>query len=125
MSGLNTDNDGVVDYDMFLKCLRGQLNDARLAKVKACWCKFGNPGMDEKVSCSDLRVAFDSSQHPKVISGEITADEAFLEFLTNFGDKHNDGKISMMEWGDYYSAVSACIQDDGHFAMLIDQQWGC
>ena len=35
MTGLNTDNDGVVDYDLFLKCLRGELNEARMADVKA------------------------------------------------------------------------------------------
>jgi len=40
-----------------------------------------------KVAASDLRVAFKCSSHPKVQSGEITEDEAFLEFLTNFGDK--------------------------------------
>ena len=35
--------------------------------------------------------------HPKVISGEITEDEAFLEFLANFGDKNNDGKITIVD----------------------------
>jgi len=73
-----------------------------------------------KVACSDLRVAFQCKAHPKVVSGEITDDEAFLEFLTNFGDKHNDGMITMVEWADYYSAVSACIESDQHFHELME-----
>ena len=122
MTGLNTDNDGIVDYDLFLKCLRGVFNDARLECVKAAFMKFCLDGSG-KVAASDLRVAFKCSAHPKVCSGEITEDEAFLEFLTNFGDKNNDGQISMMEWGDYYSAVSACIESDDHFKMLMESAW--
>ena len=53
--------------------------------------------------------------HPKVISGDITEDEAFLEFLANFGDKNNDGTITKEEWNDYYAAVSASIDGDEHF----------
>ena len=53
--------------------------------------------------------------HPKVISGDITQDEAFLEFLANFGDKNNDGNITKEEWNDYYAAVSASVEEDEHF----------
>jgi Ca2+-binding EF-hand superfamily protein len=90
LSGLNTDNDGVVDFDLFLSSLRGQLNPNRIAVTQKYFYKF-DPAHNERVAASDLRVAFKSNAHPKVISGEITEDEAFLEFLTNFGDKNNDG----------------------------------
>lgn len=75
------------------------------------------------VKASDLRVAFRCSAHPKVASGEITEDEAFLEFLTNFGDKNNDGNVTMVEWADYYSAVSSSIESDDHFCQLMEQAW--
>ena len=61
--------------------------------------------------------------HPKVISGEITEDEAFLEFLANFGDKNNDGKITIVEWNDYYSSVSSSIEKDEHFVQLVSNAW--
>jgi hypothetical protein len=75
------------------------------------------------VRASDLRVAFKCQGHPKVCSGEITDDEAFLEFLTNFGDKNNNGMITMIEWGDYYSAIAFCIENDDHFFQLMDATW--
>lgn len=65
MTGLNTDNDGIVDYDLFLRCLRGQLNERRIACVKAIFCKF-DLRQCGSVCVSDLRVAFNSNSHPKV-----------------------------------------------------------
>ena len=63
----------------------------------------------------DLKGVYNASYHPKVISGEMTEDQVFLEFLVNFGDKNNDGKITRKEWNDYYSAVSSSIDSDEHF----------
>ena len=58
-----------------------------------------------------------------MISGEITEDEAFLEFLAHFGDTNNDGKITTQEWNDYYAAVSSSIDNDEHFCELIKTAW--
>ena len=61
--------------------------------------------------------------HPKVISGEISADEAILQFLLNFSDENNDGTISKEEWDGYYSKVSAKIDRDDHFVELMRLVW--
>ena len=58
-----------------------------------------------------------------MISGDITEDEAFLELLSNFGDKNNDGKISLIEWNDYFAAVSSSIEKDEHFIQLLSNAW--
>ena len=50
-----------------------------------------------------------------MISGDITEDEAFLEFLANFKDGNNDGTISKEEWDEYYTSVSGRIDVDEHF----------
>ena len=34
---------------------------------------------------STARGVYDASKHPKVVSGEMTPDEVFLEFLEHFG----------------------------------------
>ena len=54
----------------------------------------------------------------------MTKDEIFMEFLTNFNDKYNDGRISWQEFNDYYSAVSADIDNDDYFVIMILQCWG-
>ena len=56
---------------------------------------------------SDLRVVFSPLNHPGVASGQVTEDEAFLEFLSNFADENNDGSITKTQWLDFYTAVSS------------------
>mgnify|MGYP001234231866 CR=1 FL=1 len=120
---LDTNGDGNVNYDNFLCAMRGELNATRKGVTEAAFAKFDATGCG-MVKSSDLKVVMDVSAHPKVISGDITDDEAFLEFLSNFGDKNNDGCITLTEWCDYYSAISACISDDEHYVSLMSRTWG-
>ena len=53
----------------------------------------------------------------------MTEDQVFMEFLSNFGDKNGDGRISRQEWNDYYSAVSASIDNDDHYEQLMRTAW--
>lgn len=119
---LDTNGDGNVNYDNFLTSIRGCLNKERQDVVMAAFAKFDLEGCNV-VKASDLRAAACVSSHPRVISGDITEDEAFLEFLANFGDRNNDGCITLTEWCDYYSAISAEIQSDDHFCKLVKTYW--
>ena len=42
-----------------------------------------------------------------------------MEFLTNFNDKHGDGRIDRREFNDYYAAVSADIDSDEYFVLML------
>ena len=75
------------------------------------------------ITSADLKTVYNCNMHPKVISGEMTEDEVFMEFLQNFGDKNKDGMISKAEWNDYYAAVSANIDNDDHFCNLMRAAW--
>ena len=84
--------------------------------------KFDKDG-NGYIDASDLKGVYNCSFHPKVISGEMTEDQVFLEFLANFGDKNKDGRIERSEWADYYSAVSSSIDNDEHFVQLMKTAW--
>jgi len=120
LSHFDTDNDGNVNYDEFLVAIRGIPNETRMLAITNAFNKFDIDGSG-CINAADLKATFPASTHPKVISGEMTEDEAFLEFLANFGDKNNDGKITKTEWFDYYSAVSSSVQNDDHFACLMNK----
>ncbi len=66
---------------------------------------------------------FNGSKHPQVISGEITLDQAFDQFLKNFNDRTGRGKICKLEWDDFYAAVSYSIYNDDHFIYLVKSVW--
>ena len=122
LNHFDTDRDGCVNFNEFLVGIRGCPNQGRQEAIDAAFCKFDVDGSG-CVTASDLRVCYSCNAHPKVISGEITEDEAYLEFLANFGDKNNDGKISQCEWNDYYAAVSSSIDNDEHFVELMKTAW--
>lgn len=90
--------------------------------VDKAYLKFDNDGSG-LIEAADLKNVYTAHMHPKVISGEMTEDEVFLEFLANFGDKNRDGKITRAEWNDYYAAVSSSIDNDDHFVQLMKAAW--
>ena len=98
------------------------MNPKRQAIADKAFLKFDRDG-NGHIDASDLKGVYNCSFHPKVINGEMTEDQVFLEFLANFGDKNKDGKIQRCEWSDYYSAVSASIDNDDHFVQLMKTAW--
>ena len=120
---LDTNADGNVNYDEFLKAIRGEPNAARKAACCGAYAKFDIDGSGS-ICAADLKPVYSTAQHPRVISGEITEDEAFLEFLSNFADRGNDGRITRTEWCDYYSAVSSSVASDDSYIALVNRSWG-
>ena len=114
--------DGIIIFDEFLEGVRGSLNEARQPIVDAAYAKFDADGSGA-ISADDLRGVYSGAEHPKVISGEMTEDEVYAEFLESFGDKNQDGSISRQEWNDYYAAVSASVDNDDHFILSVTNAW--
>ncbi|CDW76743.1 ef hand family protein [Stylonychia lemnae] len=100
----------------------GKMNARRQAMVDKAFLKFDKNG-DGHIDASDLKGTYNCSFHPKVTSGQMTEDQVFLEFLSNFNDRNRDGKIHRDEWNDYYHAVSASIDNDDHFVQLMKAAW--
>ena len=50
------------------------------------------------IEAGDLKEAYNAKLHPKVKSGEKTEDQVFMEFLQNFGDRNQDGRIQRYVW---------------------------
>ena len=75
------------------------------------------------ICAADVKSCYASSIHPKVISGECSEDEVFLDFLSNFTDKNNDGRLHRDCWNAYYSKISEGVPNDDHFVQLMCQVW--
>jgi len=70
-----------------------------------------------------LQQAFTCPKHPKVVAGEMTINDVFVEFLGTFGDKNGSGRLTRDQWNDHYAAVSAQIENDSHFVSLVVTTW--
>jgi hypothetical protein len=67
---------------------------------------------DGKVKLEDIAKIYDVSRHPEIISGKKSAEEVFVEFMAQWDTQSRDGTVTFEEFCDYYSDVSASIEDD-------------
>jgi len=112
-----------VSYDELLVSLRGQLNERRRALVHLAFKKIDKDGNGE-LDVQDVISTYDASKHPDVIAGKRSAGEVLREFLDTFdvgGEK--DGKVSIQEFENYYGNISASIDDDDYFELMIRNAW--
>ena len=116
------DHDGHVCFDEFLVGIRGKLNERREAICLKAFLKFDKDCSGE-ITIDDLYDVYKVDMHPRFMSGELTEEEIFQEFLENFGDKDKNGIITKEEWLEYYAAVSANIDNDDHFILLMRNAW--
>jgi DNA-directed RNA polymerase subunit N (RpoN/RPB10) len=47
----------------------------------------------------------------------------YREFLDTFDSGAKDGKVTADEWVDYYRNVSASIDDDDYFELMMRNAW--
>jgi len=59
-------SNGIIEYDEFLRVIRGDMNPLRLAKVNQAFNKFDRDGSG-KIDIDDLVGLYDGSKHPDVL----------------------------------------------------------
>ena len=80
-------------------------------------------GLQTRADAAVIKQYYQASVHPKVINGEISEDEAFLNFLSNFPDSNNDGTVDIDEWCEYWMKIAATIPDQDHFVQMMRKAW--
>lgn len=126
---LDKDRSGFIDYDELIRGLKGPLNSFRRSLVQQAWRKLDRD-RSGIVDIEDLRGVYNAKQHPEVRSGKKSEDEILGEFLETFETHHNisdlarrDRRITPEEFEEYYSNVSASIDDDKYFELMMQNAW--
>ena len=119
---MDRERENILDVDEFLTAIRGKPNSRRQAIIDKAFLKFDKDG-NGHIDVSSLKACFNSTKHPKVISGEFSQELVFSYFLKNFNDFYGIGKIERKEWNDYYSAVSYSVDNDDNFILLMKNNW--
>jgi Ca2+-binding EF-hand superfamily protein len=78
------------------------------------------------VDISDIIDVYDVSKHPEFISGKKTKVEILEELLNNFETgvgAVKDGKVTLEEFENYYANISASIENEDYFELMIRNAW--
>lgn len=122
MAAFDKDGSGRVSFDELLAGLRGEMNHHRLSLVHAAYDKLDVTG-DGKVDLEDIRKAYNFSQSEAVLSGEKTVEEAAEDFLDQWDTIKDDNIVSREEFLNYYRGISASIDSDDYFELMMKRAW--
>ena len=85
---------------------------------------------DGVLDITDIKNKYNARMHPDVKSGKRSEEEVLKEFLETFEQHHNtrngsksDGKVTPDEFLEYYANVSATIDNDAYFELMMSNAW--
>ncbi len=120
---------GEIDFDEFIRVVVGPMNQFRTQLVRKAYKKIDYNG-DGVLDINDIKGKYDASKHPDVKSGKKTQDEVLKEFLETFEMHHNvmhgsksDGLVTPDEFIEYYTNISANIDNDAYFDLMMNNAW--
>jgi len=118
----DADKSGTISFDEFIVAIRGHLNDRRRNLVLMAF-DIMDADKNGFIELNDISAKYDASKHPDVIAGKRSPDSVLAEFLDTFDTEEKDGKVTPREFCKYYSNVSASIDDDDYFELMIRNAW--
>ena len=116
------DHNGFIDIDEFLIGIKGDLSDRRKALVRMAFDILDKDGSGV-ITVDELTSAYDVSANPDVQAGKISPQEAMKQFMKQWDRLDGDGMVSIEEFEDYYKGVSASIDRDDYFELMIRNAW--
>jgi len=117
------DNSGTIDFDEFLQALRPPMSKSRQAIIMDAFRKLDKTG-DGVITVADLEGAYSVDKHADYLSGRKTKEQILKEFLKNFEIAgHHDGKVTKEEFMNYYSGLSASVDSDIYFDLMMRTCW--
>ena len=85
-----------------------------------------------EITFKELGINYYTKNHPDVLSGEISEEEALKEFEDTFQETYNyfcgtgnetNDIITIEEFMEYYENVSITIEEDEYFEYLLNNTW--
>jgi hypothetical protein len=107
----------------------GDMNERRKALVTIAFKRFDADG-NGYISVEDLKGRYNASNHPDVKTGKKTEEDVLYEFLDTFEQHYalmdrgsKDRIIKLHEFVEYYNNISASIDSDDYFELMIRNAW--
>merc|ERR1719327_1013611 len=113
--------EGTIDYDEYIRAVRGDMNDFRVNWVEQAFAILDTDGSGV-VTTDEMMSKYDTSQSPDVKSGKCSPAQAMQTFMNTY-DANKDGQITREEFIENYQWISASIDSDDYFELMIRNAW--
>jgi len=112
-----------IDYDEFMLGVRGPVSPKRRELIEKAWQQIDING-EGVVTPEEVIDRFDPTQHPDVKNGIKKAQDVFRDFMRAFEVGSDiENKVTRSEFENYYFNVSASIDRDEYFEIMIRNAW--
>ena len=101
---------------------QGDLNELRVNLIKKAYQKL-DQNSDGLVKLDDIAKLYDVSKNPDVLSGRKKPNEVYAEFMKMWDTQVADGVVTFEEFLDYFKDVSASIDRDDYFTLMMVNAW--
>ncbi|KAM4708420.1 calcyphosin isoform 1-T2 [Discoglossus pictus] len=119
----DTNGNGTINFDEFLISIRPPMSNARRQVIRDAFHKMDRTG-DGVITIEDLKGVYNPKCHRKYQNGEWNERQVFQHFLENFDSPNKkDGQVTEEEFLNYYSGVSASIDSDAYFVVMMKNEW--
>jgi len=107
----------------FLVAMKGDLNERRKKFVKMAFDVLDTDGSGA-ITVDEIAAVYDVTCQPDVQSGRKTKQQALQEFMSHWRQRKDEtGAITLEDFLDYYKEVSASIDGDDYFELMIRNAW--
>jgi len=119
----DTDGSGTINMDEFLIALRPAMSQSRIKSIEDCFRKLDKTS-DGAITLDDLKHVYSVQHHPLYVSGEQTEAQILKKFLATFEEGALvDAHVTKEEFFNYYAGVSASVDNDCYFDLLLRQTY--
>lgn len=128
-SEFDSDRSGEISYDEFVRGIRGKMNNFRKSLAMKAFTIM-DKDKSGVIDINDIKGVYNAKFHPDVKAGKRSEEEILGEFLETFETHHSllngnprDRRVTKEEWEEYYNNISASIDSDQYFELMMNSAW--
>lgn len=115
-------HDGTINYEEFLGTVRPPMSIKRKRLVQKVFDML-DLNKNGILTAADVNARFRPQGDPRVQQRQMSAEQVAQEFLSTFDVCDHNGEVGLGEFTKYYQGVSASIDDDSYFELMLRNAW--